>query len=154
MERRRSGEVRARHILIPVVPSPADQEQARERASQIRLRLEAGTPIEELIAEYADPENPDSLDVPFDKLGELPPGFGEPLTRAETGQIIGPLEYQVREGQRRFAVLKVLAMQEGRPWTLEDADLRTQIRQRLQQARLQERILEELRAKTFVQIRM
>jgi peptidyl-prolyl cis-trans isomerase SurA len=154
VDRRRAGEVRARHILIPVPPSPADQELARGKAAQVRGRLEAGAPIEELIAEYADPEEPDSLDVAFDRLRELPPGFAEPLTQAETGQIIGPLEYQVREGQYRFAVLKVLVVQEGRPWTIEDADLRDQIRQRLQQGKLQERVLQELRAKTFVEIRL
>lgn len=154
VERRRAGEVRARHILIPVTPTRADEEAARGRALEVRRRWEAGEPFQALADAFGDPSAPDSLEVPMDRLGELPPGFGEALRSTNPGQFVGPLEYQVRGGEKRLAVVQVVGFQPGRPWTADDPELRAQIRQRLQQEKLLERVVEELRAKTFVQIRM
>ena len=153
LNRRRSGEVRASHILIPVEPTPADVDQAARDAEEVRRRLDAGEPPGALRERFGDLEAPDTLRVAFDRLRELPPGFAEPLLQAEPGQILGPIRYLARE-QPRFGVLKVVDIVEGGPYTLEDEDLRDRIRGEIRQQKMVERILDELRSKTYVQIVM
>ncbi|MFC1791673.1 peptidylprolyl isomerase [Gemmatimonadota bacterium] len=153
VDRRRQGEIRARHILFSLEPTPGDVERAGETADQVRAGLEAGEALNVLREEYGDLAAPDTLEIPFDRLQELPPGFAEPLVQSEEGQVVGPLRYEV-EGQVRFAVLKVVQLREGGAYSLEDEDLRNMIRENIQQTKLVEQILEELRAKTYVQIRI
>lgn len=153
LDRRRAGEVRASHILFRVVPSPADVETTRELAVSLKARLEAGEDFAALREEYGMPREPDTLRVPFNQLRELPPGYAEPLSQADPGQILDPIQYSVREEQR-LAVVEVLDVLPAAPYTLEDEDLRSRIVETLQQQKLVDQILEELRSKTYVQIRM
>jgi len=151
VERRRSGEVKARHILLQPQTSERDRTLARERAETVKSRLQAGEDFVALRSEYGDGQSPDTLEVPFDRLRELPPGFAEPLLQSDSGQILGPIEYQAA-GTARFAVLQVLDVREGGEFSLDE--MRSQIRQRLQEDKLVEKILEELRSQTYVQIRI
>jgi peptidyl-prolyl cis-trans isomerase SurA len=151
VERRRASEAKARHILISAEVSEQDQAVTREVAEGLKGRLEAGEDFVALRDEFGDADSPDTLEVPFDRLQELPPGFGEPLARSEAGQVIGPLEFEA-QGAPRFGVLKVLSVRQGGTYSFED--LRGQILERLQQDRLVENILVELRSRTYVQIRI
>lgn len=151
VERRRSGEVRARHILIQATPTEADRERARRTADSVKSRLEAGEGFQTLRAEYGDTEVPDTLEYPFDRLQELPPGFADPLRQSESGDFIGPIRYEA-SGRARFAVIHVLAVRSGGEYTLDD--VRPQIRERIQQQKLLDKILDELRSQTYVQIRI
>jgi len=151
VERRRSAEIRARHILITPELSEADRNRARTRAQEVKTRLEEGEDLAVLREEYGDLLSPDTLEVPFDRLRELPPGFAEPLLQGEAGEVLGPVEFE-SQGAARFAVLKVLDVREGGQYTFED--LENQIRQQIQQEKLVEQILEDLRSRTYVQIRI
>jgi peptidyl-prolyl cis-trans isomerase SurA len=151
VERRTAGEAKARHILIPAEPSDADVEATRQVAASLVPRLEQGEDFVALLEEFGDPDSPDSLEVPFDRLQDLPPGFAEPLRTAEEGQVIGPIQFE-QQAVPRFGVLKVLEAREGGEYSIED--LRGQILERLQQDKLVENILEELRGKTYIQIRI
>jgi peptidyl-prolyl cis-trans isomerase SurA len=153
VNRRRSGEIQASHILILVAPTPADIEEIRQMATAVRDRLESGEAFEKLKDEVGDEEAPDTLRVPFDRLQELPPGFAEPLSRSAAGQLLGPVEYDAR-GETRFGVMKVLEVLPAGPYSLDDPDLRGRIMQTLQQQKFVEQILDELRSKTYIQIRM
>ena len=153
LDRRRSGEIRASHILILVNPSPSDTDRARETAEDVKARLEAGEDFGALREGFGDLETPDTLRYPFNRLQDLPPGFAEPLARAEPGQVLGPLDYEVR-GETRLAILKVVEVLPAGPYSLDDPDLRSQILQTLQQQKLVEEILDELRSKTYIQIRI
>jgi peptidyl-prolyl cis-trans isomerase SurA len=153
--RRRSGEIRASHILIPVNPTAADVERFRQEGQDVKARLEAGESFEALREEFGDLEAPDTLRVPFDRLqGVLPPGFAEPLSRSEAGQVLGPIEYQNAQGEDRLGVLKVLEVLPAGPYSVDDPDLRSRIIQALQQEKFVDQILAELRSKTYVLIRM
>lgn len=151
VERRRAAEAKARHILIPAQLSEQDKAVAREKTERLKARLEAGEDFVALREEFGDPDSPDTLEVPFDRLQELPPGFAEPLLRSEADQVIGPLEFEA-QGVARYAVLKVLDVRQGGQYSFQD--LRGQILERLQQDKLVENILAELRSKTYVQIRI
>jgi peptidyl-prolyl cis-trans isomerase SurA len=153
LDRRRSGEIRASHILIPMEPSAADVDHAARMAQEVKESLEAGESVAVLRERFGEQEAPDTLRVPFDRLRDLPPGFAEPLLQSEPGQILGPIQYPVRQ-QPQFAVLKVVELVEGGAYTLEDEDFRAQIRARIQQDKMVEEILEELRSRIYVQVRM
>jgi peptidyl-prolyl cis-trans isomerase SurA len=151
VERRRSGEVRARHILIQPEVSEADRSRARGVAEEVKTRLEAGEDFATLREAYGDAQSADSLEYPFDQLRQLPPGYAEPLLQGESGDVIGPIEFEA-QGTTRFAVVQVQEIKEGGEFSLEE--LRPQIRERLQQEKLLDRILDELRSRTYVQIRI
>lgn len=151
VERRRSAEIRARHILISPESSDADRARAREVAEGVKEALEAGEDLATLREEFGDQQSPDTLEVPFDRLRELPPGFAEPLLQSQAGDVLGPLEFE-SQGVARFAVLKVMEVREGGAYSF--ADLEDRIRERLQQEKLMEQILEDLRSSTYVQIRI
>mgnify|MGYP001821500534 FL=1 len=128
-----------------------DRARARETAESVRAGLEAGDDFANLREEFGDPESPDSLEIPFDQLRDLPPGFAEPLLQGEAGQILGPLEFEA-QGVTRYAVLHVEEVRDGGEFSLDE--LRGQIRERLQQDKLVSNILEELRSRTYIQIRI
>lgn len=148
------SEVQARHILVEPETGDEDRDAGRELAAQVAERARAGDSMVELYAEYSDPVVPDSLTVPFDQLGEFPPAYSA-LRSASTGDVVGPLEYQQGGGgpnDVRFAVIKVLDVREAGAYTFED--LRATIASQLQQEKLRERILQDLRSRTYIDVRM
>lgn len=151
VERRRSGEVKARHILIQARPTAEDIDRARTRAELVASRLGSGEDFGTLRAEFGDSLAPDTLEYAFDELRQLPPGFAEPLLQGEAGQTIGPLSYEA-QGLTRYAVIRVLEVKEGGEYSLDE--IRSQIRGRLQEEKLLENILAELRSQIYVQIRI
>lgn len=151
VERRRAGEVRARHILIQAEATDQDRSRAEGIANDLRARLEAGEDFTALREEFGDQQAPDSLEYAFDQLRDLPPGFAEPLLQGDPGQVVGPIQYEA-QGMLRYAVLHIQDVRQGGQYTLDE--VRPQIRERLQQERLVDKILEELRNQTYVQIRI
>jgi peptidyl-prolyl cis-trans isomerase SurA len=148
------SEVQARHILVIPETSTADIEAARAEARSVADRARGGESMVELFDEYSDPLVPDSLTVPFDQLGDFPAAYAT-LNSASTGDVVGPLEYQPGDGPQgdlRFAVVKVLEVREAGAYTFED--LRPQIASQLQQEKQRLQILENLRARTYIDIRM
>jgi peptidyl-prolyl cis-trans isomerase SurA len=148
------GEVQARHILkIPEI-GPADVEKARALAADIAARARAGESMTALYDEYSDPLAEDSMTIAFDQLDELPPEYAA-IGNVSAGAVLGPLEYQAGSGASgdiRLAVVKVLTIREAGAYTFED--LRGQLATQIQQETQRERIMEELRAQTFIEIRM
>lgn len=151
VERMRPGERQARHILIVPGKSQEDIAAARETALEVRRRAEAGESMNALYEEFSDPAAPDSLTFAFEQLEELPPAYGM-LRTAQTGDLVGPLEYELPGGETRLAVISVVEVREAGAYTFED--LRGQLAAQLQQDRQIERILEQLRARTYIDIRM
>lgn len=151
VERYRAGERRGRHILIVPEKSEGDVERASQLADSIAREARAGASMEELHRAHADPSTPDSLTVAFEQLGSLPEAYGQ-LRTASQGDIVGPLRYEVGPGETRFAVVRVDEIREAGAYTFED--LRPQITARLQEEKLIERLLEQLRERTYIDIRM
>lgn len=153
LERIRGGERRARHILIRPESSPEDVQRARERARELRARVDAGASLESLRREYQGEGRspfPDTISQFVDQLRDLPPAFGV-LAGARVGEVLGPLEFG--EGDNTFfSVLRVTEVRESGPRSFED--VRDQLRAQLQQQKLLERILARLRERTYVEIRI
>jgi len=151
VERMRPGERQARHILIIPEKTESDLASAREQAMTVRQMAESGSSMTELYEEFADPAAPDSITFAFEQLNELPPAYGM-LRTANMGDMVGPLEYEVAPGETRLAVISVIEVREAGAYTFED--LRGQLAAQLQQERQIERIIEQLRARTYIDIRM
>ena len=150
IERFRAGERRARHILLIPPVTETDLQRMRDIAEEVLAQLRSGADIDPLVAKYADPEAPDSVTIDFDNLSSLPPGY-EVIATASAGDVVGPIEYDAGQGSKRTSVLKVTEVREAGAYTFED--LRGQLADRLRQQRQLAKILEDLRAKTHIEIR-
>lgn len=152
VDRTRGAERRARHILVSPDVTTEDLDEARARAEDLADRVRAGASIDSLQAEIDDSgQQPDSMTVPLDQLEQLPPGYEGALRNAASGQVLGPLEWGSGQ-QLNLAVVKIAGVREGGEYTFEE--LQSQIRQRLQQDKLMDRIFADLREQTHVEIRM
>ena len=151
VERMRPGERNARHILIMPKKTDEDRTIARETAMSVRQQAESGTPMIELYEEFSDQAAPDSITLAFEQLDELPSAY-EILRTANQGDLVGPLEYQLPNGETRLAVVSVAEIREAGAYTFED--IKAQLAAQLQQERQMERIMQELRARTHIDIRM
>ena len=152
VERRRGGEVNARHILIQPEVLPEDIDRTRVLGFELRGRIEAGESIAELRETYGNLDAPDTMAVPVNQLGDLPPGFDAALENAEAGVLAGPLDYQTQQGQTFFAIIQVVEVREEGAYSYED--VADQIRSRLRDQKLMEQIISDLREKAYIDIRM
>lgn len=97
--------VHARHILVGLKATPADEERARKKAIGIRDSLVAGASFAAMAKRYSsDTSSRDSGGVIGEvPLPDLPPTFREPLTGLREGEISVPLK-----GDAGYYVFKVL----------------------------------------------
>jgi hypothetical protein len=148
------SEVQARHILRVPRVTPGDVERARAVATTVVERARAGESMTDLFDEFGDPVEPDSLEIAVPQISELPPSYGV-LRAASVGDVFGPLEFQsgsAAPSDLRLSVVKAIGIREAGAFTFED--VRPILAEQLQQEKQQERILERLRANTYIDIRM
>ncbi len=151
VERIRGAERKIHHILIAAEGEDRDSDRARERAEEIRSRVEAGESLRDLAREQGGAGIPDSLSVTMDDLDELPPGLASALRNAEEGELLGPVEFEL-QGQPAFSVVRVVEFREEGEYTFED--VRSQVQEILRSEKLEEQILQELRERFYVEIRL
>ena len=150
VERFRAGERRARHILLTPQVTEADLQDMRDIAADVFAQVQGGADIDPLVAQYAEPEAPDSVTIDFEGVSSLPPGY-EVISAASAGDVFGPIEYDTGQGSTRISVVRVTDVREAGTYTFED--LRGQLSNRLVQQKQIAKILEDLRAKTYIDIR-
>ncbi len=150
VERFRAGERRARHILLIPAVTEADLQRTRDIAADVIVQVRDGADIAPLVELYADPEAPDSVTVDFEQISSLPPGY-EVISAAAVGDVLGPIEYDTGQGSMRISVIRVTEVREAGAYTFED--LREQLSDRLRQQKQIAKILEDVRAKTHIEIR-
>lgn len=154
VERYRAGERQARHILVMPEKTEEDVQRARTLAEEIAAAARSGQALSALSAEHeamVDGEAPDSLTIPFDQLAELPDAYGTALRAASGGTVVGPIEFDTGDEETRFAVVEVVEVREAGAYTFED--LRGQLASMLQEEKQRQRILEDLRTRTHIEVR-
>jgi peptidyl-prolyl cis-trans isomerase SurA len=151
VERARSGEVRARHILFRPELGGGDLGRARAQADTVAEKARAGTPMDQLYDEYADPMAPDTLTVSYQQLQQLPPGY-DVLRDATEGEVLGPIQYDAGGGEQRLAVMRVRRIREAGAYTFDD--VKAQLAQQVQQRKQYQRLLNRLKAETHIEILM
>ncbi|MEX2466425.1 MAG: peptidylprolyl isomerase [Gemmatimonadota bacterium] len=148
IERTRPGERQGRHILITPEKNDEDVERARQLATRVADEARSGAPMDSLYLEHSDLAAPDSLTLPFDQLSELPSAYSA-LRTASSDEVVGPLEYQ-SQNETRFAVVLVEQIREAGAYTFED--VRAQLASQLQQEKQLDRVIEQLRQETYIEI--
>lgn len=150
LERVRGNERLTRHILIRPELTDEDIARARELAERVAADIRAGADIDSLINVYHDPIQPSSLtDIPRDRL--QPAEFRAGLESADEGDIVGPIRVSAGSIGPKFAVVEVIDTTEAGEWTLED--WRERIRQQVEQNKMVERVVQNLRESTYVDVR-
>jgi peptidyl-prolyl cis-trans isomerase SurA len=149
LERIRGDERLARHILIRPEMTDQDTAAAHQLAADVATALESGADIDSLIDLHGDPNERSSLtDFPQDRL---PPEYQQMLSGAQPGDVLGPFQLSLPGVAPKWIVAKLIALDAGGEWTLDDA--RESIRQQIQQDRMLQRVVNELRESTYIEIR-
>ncbi|NIR45208.1 MAG: hypothetical protein GWN99_12560 [Gemmatimonadetes bacterium] len=150
LERIRGNDRQARHILFRPTITEADRNRARQLADSVAAALRAGANIDSLIRLYGDPSELASLtDRPLD---QLPDYFRQAIQGARAGDIVGPIELAAPGTAPKWSVVEIIERSAGGEWTLED--YRDVIRQQVEQQKIVERVVEDLREKTYIEIRL
>jgi peptidyl-prolyl cis-trans isomerase SurA len=145
LERIRSGERQARHILIRPTVTPADVQRARERADSAAQAIRGGASATELAARHATPDEARfQREVPLDRL---PPAYQTALEGLPVGGVAGPISVDAGS-ETAFAVVRVSGRQSAGEWTLEEQQAR--IRDVLREQAMMELLVQELRRDTHI----
>jgi peptidyl-prolyl cis-trans isomerase SurA len=142
---RAAVEVKLTQILFPTDGSTAADDQARNRAAELRGRL---TDCPAMAAAAADLKAPASGDLGWIKVGDLPPELGKAVLGLQVGEVSTPLQ-----GPSGIHLLMVCERRDGQGVTPE----RDQIAKRLEQERtdlLARRYLRDLRKQAFIDVRI
>ncbi|MDX1673599.1 MAG: peptidylprolyl isomerase [Longimicrobiales bacterium] len=149
IDRARGPERLARHILIRPEVTAEDRSRTVERAREVAEAARSGASMDSLIDAVHDP-------VEQSRVGpvirdSLPAPWTTELRGADAGDVVGP--FQIPGAQEAYAVAKVSEVTEAGEYSLQDQELRAQIRQFLQREKLLEEVLTELRRTTYIDIR-
>jgi len=149
VERSDPSEVQARHILIVPPITEANIAAARALADSLLARARSGASFDSLARSYHDPaEDAFAQNVPLDSL---PVEYREVLAGHQAGEVVGPITLQ-REDQVRFGLLRIEDLRPPGPYTYEE--LKDRIRTQLAEEGALRRYLNQLRKRTYVDIRL
>jgi parvulin-like peptidyl-prolyl isomerase len=149
IERARGPERLARHILIRPEITAEDRARTAERAEEVAEALRQGASLDSLIEAVHDPVEQSRIGPAI--RDSLPAPWRTQLRYVSTGEIVGP--FPVPSAQDAYAVVRVEEVAEAGEYTLDDQELRTQIRTYLQREKLMDEVLSELRRSTYIDIR-
>jgi peptidyl-prolyl cis-trans isomerase SurA len=147
--RREPAEVHARHILLRPELSEAQIEGARLLADSVADALRAGAPFDSLARLYDDPEE-DRVVESFPE-DQLPPVYRDALAGLAEGDRTAPFRLE-SSGTVKYVVAQLNTRSLGGDWTLDQ--VRDQLSQRLGQRAAERRLLEQLRERTYVDVRI
>lgn len=146
VERVRGGERRVRHILFAPTMTPADIDTNRERADEALELLRAGEPMTDTVSVKVD-----TLNVQIAQLTQLSEAHASALRTAEEGAVVGPIPFR-QASINALAIVRVLERRAGGPARFED--MRDQLEARLREQKIIEKVVEDLRAAAYVDIRL
>jgi peptidyl-prolyl cis-trans isomerase SurA len=150
VERRRAGQVQARHILITPTVTQADVDRARARADSAAAALRAGGNLQDIIHKYGDPTEDQTVSG-FDPAQVLSVK-GLDLTKAAKGDIVGPAASPAGPAQF-FTVARVTDISPAGQWSIDDVGVRDNIRSIVEGQKLLDEVVSELKRNTYVEIR-
>jgi peptidyl-prolyl cis-trans isomerase SurA len=149
IDRIRGPERQGRHILIRAEVTQFDIERARQRADSVARAVREGASMQQLAVQYGTPaEHRTARQVSLDRL---PPQYGTVLGTAQPGDVVGPVQVEVSAAGPSFAVMRMTERQAAGEARLEDVE--EQVRERLQEQKLMEMLIEDLRRETYVAVR-
>ena len=153
LERVRGGERSARHVLIRADITEQDVARAAEIADSLAAGLRAGALAWDSVEARHHDESEQRRVGPF-PVDQLPEPYASALPQSTAGTILDPLRLEGPDGRARFTIINVSDVQAAGAFDLSDPIFRTQLREQLQQQQLLEEVLDDLRARTWVDIRI
>lgn len=151
VDRVQPAEVKSRHILIRPAITDADVAAARDTAAQVAAQLRSGTSFETLVSRYHDPAEERGLLQPYPR-DSLPPSYQAAIEGKQAGEVTEPFQLGNEQTGIKFGVLELATVAEGGEYTL--AELRERLRSQLAVEKSTRQLLDELRASTYVAIRL
>lgn len=150
VDRVRGAERQARHILIRPEITSAEEARTRERADEAATMLRAGTPPDS-VRRAVHHEGTEDGRVGPAVQDSLPAPYNAQLRGVGAGDVVGP--FRIPGPSEAFAVVKVTDVTAAGEYTLDDREVREQIQRYLQQEKLMEEVLGELRRRTYIDVR-
>ncbi len=151
VDRRRPGELKARHILLIPESTAGDVVHTTQLGDSIAQMIRDGETVANLRTRYGDEEQSGAFTVSRDQVNtELPQGYAQALAAVVNGQVVGPFQSNL-SGRPVTVVVRVDNVRPAGQLTFED--VQEQIRQQLQSQKRMERLWQSLRADTYVDIR-
>lgn len=138
-------------ILFPLVPSVADSARAKQFADSLYQELLGGTNFKELAKVNSDDDSTRGTggEMAPMTIDQIRPEFLPILEKIDTGQVTTPLS-----SQAGYHILKLLEREPGRPLDMAlDFDIIRNMAKQEKTSRLVEKWVDELRLRTFVDIR-
>jgi peptidyl-prolyl cis-trans isomerase SurA len=151
VDRVQSAEVKARHILIAPVIDSTDVAAARVEADSVAAQWRRGLSYDSLLAKHHDATEEKGVLQPFNR-DSLPASYQAALAGAKAGTITNPFQLANPRGQPKFAVLQVVTLTDAGEYN--PSEIREQIRAQLSEERSIRQLLDELRKRTYVSLRM
>ncbi len=150
VQRAGSAEIQARHILIAPEITEENARRAREIADTLVTLLRRGASFDSLMRLHHDPSEESFVaNVIRDSL---PASYREVLAGAKEGDIVGPVLLERPGSDLRYAIVKVEQVRPEGPYTFEE--LRERIRAQLAREGALRRYLDDLRKRTYIDIRL
>lgn len=151
VDRVQPTEVKARHVLIMAKVDSADLARARVEADSVAAAWRAGAPYDTLLARHHDPAE-QSLVAEY-QISELPQEYQTALGATPVNGVTAPFAIDdPRSELPKLVVAQVTLKQPAGPYSLDD--VRARLRQQLGEARAFDRFIDELRRRTFVDVRL
>ena len=146
VERVRGGERRVRQILIQPEITVSDVETNEARAESFATRLRAGETMADL------GQKSDTLELSIAQIARTSQVFATAMQNAQAGDVIGPAPMADSRSENGWALARVLEKKSGGP--SEFSDVRGMIEERLRSEGLTETVIEGLRSRAYIDIRL
>ncbi len=152
VDRVQPAEVKARHILIRPTVDSADEARTRVLADSVATAWRAGGSYDSLSVRFHDEAGGEEKNIPEYPRSELPEAYRNALEGAKLNDIIGPFAIpDPAAGAAKFIVAQVTMLDEGGEMT--QAEARTRIREQLASEKKMRRLIDSLKAQTYVSVR-
>ncbi len=146
VERVRGGERRVRHILFEPTITASDIEANDTRAESFAARLKAGETIVDLDQE------PDTAALPLEAIAQSSQELAGLMENAQGGDVFGPVRGNDLRTQTAWILARVLEVTPGGPGAFSEYE--DMIVDRLRSERLTETVIEGLRSRAYIDIRL
>ena len=146
VERVRGGERRVRHILFAPGITASNVEANDTRAELFADRLRAGETMSDLGQEA------DTVDLPLESIAQTSQALAASMRNVQAGDVIGPARVIDAQSENSWILARVLGTTLGGRG--EFSDFRDMIVERLRTEGLTDSVIEELRSRAFIEIRL
>lgn len=151
VDRVQAAEVQAHHILIMPAIDSADITRARLEADSVARAWRAGANFDSLVAKHHDPAEEKGILQPFVR-DSLPASYGAAVAGKKAGDVTEPFELKGPSGASKFSVLQLVTVNEAGQFV--ESEVKDRIRQQLIAERATRQLLDDLRKRTYVAIRL